>query len=88
MRSKAHLSIIITLVATLGAIGIVESVGATPDGSQRLRGMAGRVFLVEVEVVSTVIPDDTGPEGTVFPNCYFFDNGGVWEDPLFPVLGT
>ncbi len=83
MTSKARLSMIIALIAAMGAIGIIETVWATPDGSQRLRGMAGRVFYVEVEVVSTLIPGDTGPVGTVFDNCYFFNDGGEWVDPGF-----
>jgi hypothetical protein len=84
MRKKLNLAIVCALITT---IGLVETVGATPDGSQRLRGMAGRVFLVEVEVVSSILGDDL-PVGTVFPNCYFFDNGGVWVDPGFPEAGT
>ena len=70
------------------SFGIAGSANADPDGSQRNRGMADRVFLVKVEVVSTVIPGDTGPVGTKFDNCYYFYDGGVWNDPLFPVLGT
>ncbi len=69
------------------SFGIASSAWAEPDESQRLRGMAGRVFLVEVEVVYSILGDDL-PVGTVFPNCYFFENGGVWNDPGFPVLGT
>ena len=79
MKNKLYLTIIITLIA---AIGIVETVGATPDGSQRLRGLGGRVFLVEVEVVASVLAEL--PVGTVFPNCYFFEADGTWLDPAFP----
>ena len=66
----------------IAAIGIVDSVRATPDGSQRLRGLGGRVFLVEVEVVASVLAEL--PVGTVFPNCYFFEDDGTWIDPAFP----
>ena len=79
MKNKLYSTIIITLIA---AIGIVETVGATPDGSQRLRGLGGRVFLVEVEVVASVLAEL--PVGTVFPNCYFFEADGTWVDPAFP----
>lgn len=79
MKNKLYLTIIIALIA---AIGIVETVWAVPDGSQRLRGLGGRVFLVEVEVVASVL--DEIPVGLVFPNCYFFDADGTWVDPAFP----
>ena len=79
MKNKLILTIIITLIV---AIGFVETVGATPDGSQRLRGLGGRVFLVEVEVVASFIEEL--PVGMVFPNCYFFEADGTWVDPAFP----
>ena len=74
------------VIAIMLSIGIAGSSVAEPDGSQHLRGMGGRIFLVDVEVVSSLIPEL--PAGTVFPNCYIFDNGGVWIDPAFPVPGT
>ena len=80
MKNKLYLTIIGTLIA---AIGIVGTVGAKPDGSQRLRGLGDRVFLVEVEVVASVLGDDL-PVGMVFPNCYFFEDDGTWIDPAFP----
>lgn len=81
MRNKLYLIVIITLIT---AIGLVETVGATPDGSQRLRGLGGRVFLVEVEVVSALDCCGLPPVGFVFPNCYFFEPDGTWVDPAFP----
>jgi len=83
MKNKLYLTIIITLIA---AIGFVETVGATPDGSQRLRGLGGRVFLVEVEVVASNLEEL--PVGTMFPNCYFFEADGTWVDPAFPNTET
>jgi hypothetical protein len=80
MKNRLYLTIIGTLIA---AIGIVETVGAKPEGSQRLRGLGDRVFLVEVEVVASVLGDDL-PVGMVFPNCYFFEADGTWVDPAFP----
>lgn len=79
MKSKVKLTITIALIATFGGVGIVETVGATPDGSQRLRGLGDRVFFVEVHDLF---------EGTSFENCYFFHPDGTWIDPPFPAPGT
>jgi hypothetical protein len=79
MKNKQYLTLLIALVA---ALGISQTVVAAPDGSQRLRGLGDRVFLVEVEVVESVLGDL--PVGTVFPNCYFFEADGTWIDPAFP----
>ena len=81
MRNKLYLTILITLIT---AIGFVETVGATPDGSQRLRGLGGRIFLVEVEVLSAIDNLGLPPVGFVFSNCYFFGPDGRWLDPAFP----
>lgn len=74
------------VTAMMLSIGIAGSSIAEPDGSQHLRGIGGRIFLVDVEVISSLVPEL--PVGTKFPNCYIFDNGGVWIDPGFPVPGT
>ena len=71
------------VAAAIFAIGIFGSVGpvmATPDESQRLRGLEGRVFEVEVQNLTTGEPP--------FQNCYFFREDGVWIDPPFPAEGT
>lgn len=66
------------LAPILGAALMVASAGtatAAPDGPQRLRGMDGRSFEVEVSL----------PDGTFFAfNCYTFDADGTWIDPKFP----
>lgn len=90
MRSKAYLTTITALFVTFGVIGLVETVGATPDDSQRLRGLGDRVFLVNVELTF----DPLGffsplPEGTTFPNCYIFAaesdaDGNNWFETAFP----
>ncbi|MDH3408445.1 MAG: hypothetical protein OEN51_03650 [Gammaproteobacteria bacterium] len=82
MRTKAYLAILIALVTAGGVIGLVETVGATPNDSQRLRGLAGRVFLVDVDVVV----DGAVVDG--FVNCYFFDPNGVWYETGGTPLGT
>jgi hypothetical protein len=87
MRSKAYLATIAALIATIGVIGIVETVEATPDGSQRLRGLGGRIFLVEVEVVFAEDGFGIPPVGSFFSNCYFFEPDGTWLDPAFPRPG-
>jgi hypothetical protein len=61
----------IALITGFGVIGLVETVGADPDGSQRLRGMADRTFFVNVENLGT------GEMGT---NCYAFPADGSWAD--------
>ena len=63
---------------------------ATPDESQRLRGLGGRVFLVDVEVL-TAIPGLPFEAGDHFPNCYVFKAGGGsgdWEETGAPTAGT
>lgn len=84
MKSKALLSLICGL--SIGVFGIVGTVAAAPDGSQRLRGLGDRVFLVNVEVIAD--PNGIFPPGFIFPNCYFFNADGSWVDPGFPVPGT
>jgi len=84
MKNRAFLTCVCCLMA--GLAGIVETAMAAPDGSQRLRGLGDRVFLVNVEVVAD--PGGFFPPGFVFPNCYFFNADGAWVDPGFPVPGT
>lgn len=82
MRNKAYLALLIALVTASGVFGLVETVGATPNDSQRLRGLGGRVFLVDVDVVVDGIAVDS------FANCYFFDPDGVWYETGGTPLGT
>ncbi len=79
MRNKTNLTIAFGVIAAICVFGIVDKVAAEPDGSQRLRGLGGRVFAVEVTDLS---------DGSTFPNCYYFNSDGTWDDPLFPELGT
>lgn len=51
---------------------------AAPDGPQRLRGMEGRSFKVDVEL----------PNGaSLFENCYTFATDRSWVDGMIPVRG-
>ena len=71
-------TVLTVVVGTIVSFGIAGSAGADPDGSQRLRGLGGRVFAVNVY-------DVFGDE--YFDNCYTFYADGTWDDPLFPELG-
>lgn len=81
MRTKAYSALFIALITATSMIGLVETVGATPEDSQRLRGLAGRVFLVDVDVVIDGITVDS------FVNCYFFEPEGVWFETGGTPLG-
>jgi len=76
MNNKTLIAAVTGLIINLGIAG---SASADPDESQRLRGLGGRVFLVEVHDLY---------EDVFFPNCYTFYADGTWDDPAFPVLGA
>ena len=79
MKIRAFFTVIAMIVATFGIDGLIETAGATPDDSQRLRGLGGRTFAVHVTNLGT---------GEEFQNCYVFEKDGTWIDPPFPVPGT
>jgi hypothetical protein len=63
---------------TLGAtVGVAH---ADPAGPQRLRGLDGRIFLVDVKPID----DPLGP--TIFSNCYTFGVDGGWIDAVVPTI--
>ncbi len=71
-------TIIFAVIGTIISFGIAGSAFADPDDSQRLRGLGGRVFLVEVhDLINNLF----------FDNCYTFFADGAWDDPAFPVMG-
>ena len=74
-------------IAIMGLLGLTPSAVADPEESQRLRGLGGRSFAVEV----TALMLPPGPDNP-FTNCYTFNADGSWDDPLFlpgaPVPGT
>lgn len=67
-------------------LAVTPQANMGPDGSQRLRGMAGRVFAIEGEFLSSIVPDIN--PGDTFVNCYTFNADGTWDDPLFPAPGA
>lgn len=80
---------ILASICTIAAIGIVGTSWADPTGSQRLRGLGDRVFLVTVEVTSDPFGLLGLPIGTTFPNCYIFapepdGDGNNWFETAFP----
>ena len=79
MHKKTNLTVVFGVITVICVLGIVDRVAAEPDESQRLRGMGGRVFAVQVTDLS---------DGSTFPNCYYFNSDGTWDDPLFPEIGT
>lgn len=96
-RTRITSAVTVAIITTLGFIGGIDTVGAVPDNSQRLRGLGERVFQVTVEVTK----DDFGifelflgaPVGTTFPNCYIFapdanDVGNNWFESAFPTEGA
>ena len=85
MKKTTFFAAALGVVVSLGVVGLAA---ADPDVSQRLRGLGGRVFLVEVEVVSALDCCGLPPVGFVFSNCYFFEPSGTWVDPAFPRPGA
>ena len=79
MQNKANMTILLGLIAAISIFEIVGTLEANPEGSQRLRGLEGRVFAVNVY---DVFIDE------YFDNCYTFNADGTWVDPLFPALGN
>ena len=72
MKNKMNAGIVVALIAAIGTFGVIDSLQAAPDESQRLRGMEGRAFLV-----------DTVPASGA-PYCYYFNEGGEWIDAEWP----
>ena len=90
---KTNFRVFFTTIGMIGITGINVTTWATPDESQRLRGLGDRVFLVTAELTA----DRLGiglPIGTTFPNCYIFSaeadaEGNNWFESAFPeVKGT
>lgn len=65
------------LAAVTCILGMMGTLNAAPEGSQRLRGLGDRVFAVHVvELTGNIGPLE-------FDNCYFFLANGTWIDPGF-----
>lgn len=70
------------ILGTIVSFGFVSFSGADPARSESMSGLEGRIFAVDAEVVMSLDPEI--PAGATFNNCYIFEEGGVWIDPLFP----
>ncbi len=86
---KRNLRVILAAICTVGIVGIVGSSWAAPDGSQRLRGLGDRVFLVTAELTADPFGITGLPIGTTFGNCYIFEgepdaDGYNWFESAFP----
>ena len=68
-----------TGLVSLGTIGLIQTAGADPDGSQRMRGSGGRVFFIG----GTYLFAADGVNSDPFQNCDYFNEDGEWVDPLF-----
>lgn len=91
---KIKIRVIVAAISALGIIGIFGTSLAAPDGSQRLRGLGDRVFLVTAKITVDRLSGDGSLVGVTFPNCYIFEgeadlDGYNWFETLFPnVRGT
>jgi hypothetical protein len=80
MRRRTFLNVIIGLLATLGVIG--GSIGIV--GTAEAEGLGGRSFVVKVKQITREAPPaETPAPMPPGPNCYTFEAGGAWIDPLF-----
>lgn len=79
MKNKIQVVVAAALIAVIGAFGVIESLQAAPEESQRLRGMEGRGFLVEGFILDENgdVIGENPPGGTY---CYFFNSGAEWID--------
>src|SRR6056297_585527 len=75
MRTSRFFALAVT-TAVLGSTA--GAVHAAPSESQRLRGMEGRSFEVDVYVGDALFIED---------NCYTFDDDGVWIDQFALLMG-
>lgn len=83
IKSRASEGVILASIGSMSIFAFSGVLEAAPDTSQRLRGLADRVFYVWVDIEV--------PGIGVFPfsdNCYFFDANGDWYESAFPTGGT
>ncbi len=84
MNNKGLFSPFVALVIALGLIlGVVTTVDTAQAGSGK-NSLAGRAFAIEGEWLASAEGFGLPPAGTVFENCYTFNEDGTWVDPLFP----
>lgn len=85
---KLHYGFFAGLALSVGLFAATEPLWAKPDGSQRLRGLGDRVFLVTAELTEDLVGIGL-PIGTTFANCYIFaaepnGEGYNWFESAFP----
>ena len=91
---RISLRAFIATISTLGIIGIVGTSLAAPDGSQRLRGLGDRVFLVTATITVDRLTPGGFLAGFTLTNCYIFKgeadaDGYNWFESAVPsVRGT
>jgi hypothetical protein len=69
MKINTHTVLISGLFVVIGFFGFVETVEADPEGSQRLRGMGGRMFAVDVKDLSEECLGDESELRTAQETC-------------------
>ena len=87
MKIKMNAVIMVALIAAISTFGVIDSLQAAPEGSQRLRGMEGRAFLVE----GFILDEDGNVVGENPPGgsyCYIFNSNSEWIDERFFGPGT
>ncbi len=74
------------LALALSTAGGATFAGGAGHPNDHPGNLAGRVFLVEVTILSSpVFPDY---EGAVFPSCFTFEEDGTWIDLEWPGEGA
>ena len=82
---RARMAVWIASALTLTAIALTTSTAqADPNDSQRLRGLGGRSFIVQVVVTASVV--GPFPVGAEFENCYSFNADGTFADEKYSLL--
>lgn len=77
---------ILTLAAACSTFGNAAVAGEGSRKGDYTDALAGRVFLSEVEILSS--PFFPEYEGAVFPTCFTFQEDGTWIDKEWPGEGA
>jgi len=77
MKNKINIGAVLTLIVSIGAFGVFESLQAAPKESQRLRGMEGRVTpaqgsgVLQLEAITDIFNDIYDEDGNVIQRIPF-----------------